>query len=194
MQFQLGLYEGRKVHAGNCLQCQASFVGRPDKRYCSQRCGQAFMRNAPKVRECRRCKHPFDVKTRADANRQYCSRKCSRQAQKSTLSAWKIANPGHMKVYNKQRIKAHPGHYKVKWDKERGKIIEALGSRCIVCGVDNPFWLEVDFKTGTRGQPLRHPRHGAYILTHLDEFRLLCANHHRELSATGLIQGTDITQ
>jgi hypothetical protein len=38
------------------------------------------------------------------------------------------------------------------------------------------------------------PRLLAYIRKNKDNFRLLCANHHYELTLTGMIEGTDITQ
>lgn len=34
----------------------------------------------------------------------------------------------------------------------------------------------------------------AFILNHLRDFRLLCANHHRELTITGKIEGSSIRQ
>lgn len=63
-----------------------------------------------------------------------------------------------------------------------------------MCGVDNPFWLHVDYIPTSRGEQYRHPRHFKYVSEHLDDFRILCANHHYELTLTGRIEGTDITQ
>jgi len=51
-----------------------------------------------------------------------------------------------------------------------------------------------DRVAGTRGARYRHPRHWAYIKRHPDQFRILCANHHLELTLTHKIEGTDIIQ
>jgi len=47
---------------------------------------------------------------------------------------------------------------------------------------------------GSRELRYRHPRHLGFVMANLDAFRLLCANHHYELTLTGAIAGTDITQ
>lgn len=147
-----------------------------------------------RMRACRHCATPFGIASRADANRQYCSRKCSRKGiEKSTL-AFHQANPNAMNRYNQNRVVKNPGAWREKHRAERGLIFDALGGKCVVCGIANVNWLETDYAPTTRGKPFRHPRHPAFILANLKDFRLLCANHHRELTLTGKIEGTEIIQ
>lgn len=99
-----------------------------------------------------------------------------------------------MAPYNAARVAKNPGANRDTYPSNRAAIIDLLGGRCIVCGVANPNWLHVDFIPTTRNTPYRHPRHLKYVKEHLDLFRLLCANHHYELTLTRKIEGTDITQ
>lgn len=142
----------------------------------------------PSIRNCRHCQTQFGVITRGDANRQYCSRKCARKAiEKSTLG-FHQRNPSSMVKYNQNRKAKNPGVWTEQHRQGRLKIIAALGGKCVVCGIGNVNWLEVDFCPTTRGKPFRHPRHPGFVLKHLRDFRLLCANHHRELTLTGKIE------
>ena len=77
---------------------------------------------------------------------------------------------------------------------DRLAILELLGGQCVVCGTDNPSWLHADYIPTTRSLRFRHPRHLAFMREHIEDFRVLCANHHYELTLTGRIEGTDITQ
>jgi hypothetical protein len=52
----------------------------------------------------------------------------------------------------------------------------------------------VDFIPITRELRYRHPRHYAFVSKQKELFRVLCANHHYELTLTGRIDGSDITQ
>jgi hypothetical protein len=54
--------------------------------------------------------------------------------------------------------------------------------------------LHVDYIPTMRGSKFRHPRHLRWVMDHIQDFRILCANHHYELTLTGQIEGTDITQ
>lgn len=99
-----------------------------------------------------------------------------------------------MTKYNKARLIKNPGAWRDKHRRERLEAIRLLGGKCVVCGAINPNWLHVDYVPTTNGKPYRHPRHLKYIREHLEDFRLLCANHHYELTLTGQIQGTEITQ
>jgi len=76
----------------------------------------------------------------------------------------------------------------------RLRILELLGGACVVCGATNPSWLHVDYIPTSRDLKYRHPRHYRYVADHVDDFRILCANHHYELTLTGRIEGTEITQ
>jgi hypothetical protein len=99
-----------------------------------------------------------------------------------------------MKRYNANRVTKDPEVWRRKQSSERDHIVAMLGGRCVVCGVNNPLWLHVDYIAGSRGLKYRHPRHIAYVRDHQDEFRVLCANHHYELTLSGRIEGTNITQ
>ena len=44
------------------------------------------------------------------------------------------------------------------------------------------------------GTGFRHPRHKKWVLDNIKDFRLLCANHHYELTLSGKIKGTNIKQ
>lgn len=99
-----------------------------------------------------------------------------------------------MGEYRRTYLAKNPGLYREKARRERAESIRLLGGCCCVCGVTNPNWLHVDYVPTNKASPHRHPRHLAFIKRHLTDFRLLCANHHYELTLTGRIEGTDITQ
>jgi len=147
-----------------------------------------------KSRECRHCGKPFPLKSAADANRQHCSQRCAKAHNAKAIKDWKKSNPEYMPAYQKARAAKHPGMWLEKAKAERLQIIELLGRKCLVCGVSNPNWLHVDFIPTTRNCLYRHPRHLKYIRDNAKDFRILCANHHYELTLTGKIQGTNITQ
>ena len=95
---------------------------------------------------------------------------------------------------HKGRAVKNPGMWREKHRAERSQAIALLGGGCVVCGVTNPNWLHIDYVPTTNGKPYRHPRHLKFIREHEADFRLLCANHHYELTLTGKIAGTPITQ
>ncbi len=99
-----------------------------------------------------------------------------------------------MRVYNANRVAKDPDTWRSKSRSERERIIAMLGGACVVCGVTNPYWLHVDFIPTTRQSKYRHPRHYAWVSKNRELFRVLCANHHYELTLTGRIEGSDITQ
>ncbi len=167
---------------------------RKTKRFCSTACEQRQRRDFPKERACRHCGKMFPVITRADANRQHCSKECAKNHNRKLIKAWNEEHPEAMKKYNANRVKKNPSTYQVGKRQERLEMIRLLGGKCIVCGVDNPYWLHIDYIPTTRNERYRHPRHLRYVREHLDKFRLLCANHHYELTLTGHIEGTDIWQ
>lgn len=178
-----------------CVRCDEPLGDvRSDKKFCSTVCAQRHGRAAPTERSCRRCEAVFQVVTRGDANRQYCTRSCSRKATEKKVADWNAAHPGAMKVYNRNRVAKNPGVYADSKRADRLSIIAALGRGCVVCGVANTNWLHIDYIPTTRGKPYRHPRHAKWVLAHIADFRLLCANHHYELTLTGRIEGTEITQ
>jgi len=129
-----------------------------------------------------------------DANRQHCSKECAKNHAAKTVSTWQAEHPEMRTTYRKNQLTKDPGYERKRWQDRRGRILDLLGGECVVCGVTNPYWLHVDFIPTGRGQTYRHPRHYRYVSEHLDEFRILCANHHYELTLTGRIKGTDITQ
>jgi hypothetical protein len=167
---------------------------RKTKRFCSDSCAQRQWRDFPKERPCRHCGKKFPIITRSDANRQHCSKACAKAHNAKRIGEWHVEHPGAMQQYNENRIQKHPDTWRNKTRGERLEIITLLGGKCIVCGITNVNWLHVDYIPTTRNTPYRHPRHLKYVREHLKEFRLLCANHHYELTLTGRIEGTEITQ
>jgi hypothetical protein len=147
-----------------------------------------------KTRTCRNCGKDFEVFGIGDCNRQHCSKQCAKNYNAKTIRTWQQEHPEQMKLYYARRAAKAPDQWRKKWGTERERIIELLGGSCVVCGVTNRHWLHVDYIAGSRGSQYRHPRHFAYVSRHKDEFRLLCANHHYELTLTGAIEGTTITQ
>lgn len=123
-----------------------------------------------------------------------CSDTCRKVKYSGYSKEWAEKHPGKMKTYNNNRCKKDPEVWRKKQDQERLEIIDALGNQCVACGVTNPNWLHVDYIPTMIGTGVRHPRHKRYVLEHLSDFRLLCANHHYELTLTGKIEGTNITQ
>jgi predicted nucleic acid-binding Zn ribbon protein len=123
-----------------------------------------------------------------------CSKECRRVLYLENQKRFKDKNPGCMKSYNENRIKKNPTVWKDKVRNERMDILTALGGKCIVCGVTNPNWLHTDYIPTMEDIGYRHPRHKRWVLDHLKDFRILCANHHYELSITGKIEATTITQ
>jgi len=123
-----------------------------------------------------------------------CSKECRKSKDKKALKEWNLRNPDKMKEYNKNRLAKDPDVWKKKYHKDRAEIFDALGNKCIVCGHDNPLHFHVDYIPTMIGSGYRHPRHKKWILDHIEDFRILCANHHYELTCTGEIQGTDIKQ
>jgi hypothetical protein len=125
-----------------------------------------------------------------------CSDECRATKAKKAQQHFKKKNPGKHREYNKNRLLKNPDAWKIAKQRERDSIIAALGGKCIVpgCGVTNPFWLHADYIPTMMGTGYRHPRHAGWVLRNLDKFRLLCANHHYELTLTGVIEGSNITQ
>ncbi len=163
------------------------------KKFCSCRCSQRFAKGLPDKRDCRICGKSFPI-NKGDQNRRYCSEKCSKKAyQKSTLR-FHESHPEIHNKYNQARLVKNPGAWTEKHRNERLEAIRLLGGECVVCRVKNPNWLHIDYIPTTNGKPYRHPRHLKYIKENLSLFRLLCANHHYELTLTGTIEGTTITQ
>ena len=134
------------------------------------------------------------MRERSDANRQHCSKRCAKRHHTKTVGDWRKDHPNAMARYNQRRLAKTPGAWKEKARAGRLAIIALLDGHCVACRTSNPLWLHVDYIPTTRDKPFRHPRHLAYIRDHREDFRLLCANHHYELTLTGRIEGVDITQ
>lgn len=174
-----------------CETCQSSYEAKlPTRRFCSALCQQRSKKPAPRQMNCKWCGEPFEASGRADCNRRYCNKRCAKAANNKRVRGWSEAQKEARAV----RIKNDPTYHKKHAGKQRDQILALLGGKCTVCGVDNPHWLHVDYIHGTRGSRHRHPRHFAYVRDHVTDFRILCANHHYELTLTGKIEGTDITQ
>lgn len=169
-------------------------IGRQDKRFCSRLCAARKRLGLGRERACRHCGTAFPIKVQGDANRQHCSRQCAKNHNAKNIRTWLTEHPDAMAQYNKTRLAKNPGAWIEKHRAERASVLAALGGQCIVCGAANPNWLHVDYKPTQKNLQYRHPRHSRFILAHLDDFRLLCANHHYELTLTGKIEGTEISQ
>lgn len=107
---------------------------------------------------------------------------------------FKEAHPDAMKGYNQTRKEKDPDVWKNKYRSERNEVIQKLGGKCLACNVSNPNWLHIDYIPTMIGTGYRHPRHKKWMLDNIKDFRLLCANHHYELTLTGKIEGSSITQ
>lgn len=125
-----------------------------------------------------------------------CSLECRVKYYSSLTKNFHERNPDAMKQYNKNRVAKNPNVWKDKSKAERNEIISKLGGRCCVpkCATRNPLHFHIDYKPTMRGTGLRHPRHKRWVLDNIKKFRLICANHHYELTITGKIEGTKIVQ
>jgi predicted nucleic acid-binding Zn ribbon protein len=125
-----------------------------------------------------------------------CSKECRRIKDRKHQKDFYIDNPNARSRYTKTVLDKNPDHWRNKNRKERLEIIQKLGCICKVpmCGVSNPLHLHVDYIPTMIGTGFRHPRHKRWVLDNIKDFRLLCANHHYELTITGQIEGSDITQ
>ena len=147
-----------------------------------------------KYRNCKQCNKPFPLKNRRDNNRKYCSSACAKRAYTKRIMDWKKEHPDKDREYRRNRENKNPNIWRDKVRKERLEKIKLLGGKCIACGANNLNWLHIDYIPTTKEVPYRHPRHINYIRNHIKDFRILCANHHYELSLTGKIEGTEIEQ
>lgn len=177
---------------GHC--CKEFLARRKTRRFCSSACANRSEWASGKSRDCQHCGKPFPAKSAADANRRYCSRACAKASTQKKISTWHAEHPEASTQYRRTRLAKNPGYYREKARRERLESIRLLGGGCCVCGVTNPNWLHVDYIPTNKASPYRHPRHLAFVRRHLSDFRLLCANHHYELTLTGRIEGTEITQ
>lgn len=178
-----------------CKTCNGGLEGkRPDAFYCSVHCYDIRKRCPDRERPCKQCSAKFPVANRSDANRRYCSQSCAKKANTKIAAGWRQDRPGYMREYNATRIAKNPDVWVEKSRQNRREALALLGDKCIVCAAKNPNWLHIDYIPTTRNTPYRHSRGVAYIRRHLHLFRILCANHHYELTLTGRIEGTDITQ
>ena len=120
---------------------------------------------------------------------------------------WLRAHPDKTKEYEGRRDKAKRKAWRREWESKnksrllplrrvasrkryalhRGEAIRALGGKCISCGISNPIVLEAHHINGGgnaerrkygNGLQLVDYRYFRDILTHLQDFSLLCANCH----------------
>jgi hypothetical protein len=134
------------------------------------------------VRTCNWCGEPFVVpKTRGQGRRVFCSREHATLQYRDSKRKWQTMNPSNPR-YAKTPVVASPGLYVEKAWIERRHLIDFLGGKCVVCGIDNPRMLQLDYIPGryTPKHGHRHPRYPAYVRKHREDFQLLCANHHQE--------------
>lgn len=187
-----------KVYTLVCEHCGTTYEGKRSwGKFCSAKCGDDHRNGLrfPKTtsRICKTCGEEFMLET-GDNNRRYCSKECSKKGQSKRVRIFNEKNPDAMKGYNKNRLAKNPDAWRDKNRRERAEALKLLGGKCIVCGVDNPHWLHLDYIPTSIGMRYRHSRSLKFIRENLSDFRILCANHHYELTLTGKIEGTDIIQ
>lgn len=178
-----------------CVYCGTQVeTERSTRKYCSKDCERKKRTGYPKSRECRHCRSPFEILGRGDANRWHCSKQCAKNRQTKAIRDWQKENLDAVREHSRRWIAKNPGYWVEKARRERRETLDFLGGACVVCGVDNQFWLHVDYIPTTRDLRYRHPRNISFIRRNAEDFRILCANHHYELTLTGRIEGTSITQ
>lgn len=182
-----------------CLQCSGPIPdgSRRDRKFCCTPCYSKYSSHRPSFpyeRNCKGCGVGFVVADRADANRQYCGKRCAKEASRKGSQTWHRLHPESSAATRKKRKKKDPHFERDKRRLDRAKILEMLGGGCVVCGTDNPSWLHVDYIPTCRDERHRHSRTLRFVSANVRLFRVLCANHHYELSITGKIEGTDIVQ
>lgn len=144
-------------------------------------------------RICVQCGKPYQAKAPLQKT---CSHECRKKLWDANAKTFRGNNPDSMKVYNANRLKKNPDAWKEKTRKDRLEILQKLGGKCVVpgCSAGNSNWLHVDYIPTMQGTGYRHPRHKKWVMDHIKDFRILCANHHYELTITGKIEGTEIIQ
>lgn len=180
-----------------CGYCKSPMQGRSDKKFCNPRCAQRHKngrQEMPFMRKCLVCDAEILISKPGDANRKYCSQKCAKKAYAKGIGIWKELNHEKIYFYQRNRVKKNADVWKEQARSERRKILEMLGGKCVVCGVENPLWLHVDYIPTNKNDPYRHPRTLKFTRENLHLFRILCANHHYELTLSGKIEGTEIVQ
>jgi hypothetical protein len=129
-----------------------------------------------------------------DCNRQHCSKECAKNHNAKQIKAWRAGNKHTTPTYRANQLAKDPEYERRATAERRQRILDLLGGKCVVCFADKPSWLHVDYIPTGRGEPYRHPRHYRFVSENRHLFRILCANHHYELTLTGAIEGTDIRQ
>lgn len=158
---------------------------------------QKYKRQQPSVKDpdriCTICNSPYIA---VSTLQKTCSKVCRRKKDDASRVRFHKKNPEIRDVYYKNTINKNPNLHKERRLKERTEIIRLLGGRCFVdyCNVENPYHLHADYVPTMKGTGYRHPRHIRWIRDNINDFRLLCANHHYELTITGRIENTDIIQ
>ena len=123
-----------------------------------------------------------------------CSEDCRNIKNKKLKESYGTKYTDRKKKYAENRMKKNPNIWKDKYRRERLEVIKALGSKCKACGHSNVIHLHIDYIPTMIGTGQRHPRHKKWFMDNLKDLRLLCANHHYELTTTGAIEGTSIKQ
>jgi len=179
----------------NCQHCGIEFeTQRSTRKFCSRSCSNRSAWVVVKLRSCRHCGKEFLVTGTGDCNRQHCSKECAKNHNAKRISTWQADHPETRQTYRANQLTKEPDYERKGYQSRRGRILELLGGQCVVCGVTNPSWLHVDYIPTGRDSKYRHPRHYRYVSENAHLFRVLCANHHYELTLTGRIEGTSITQ
>lgn len=125
-----------------------------------------------------------------------CSKECRKSKNTTSRHAFHAENPDKQKEYYKNAVKRDPTLNIKRKKRDREEIIALLGGKCCVsyCEVCNPLHLHADYVPTMKNTGYRHPRHRKWMIDNIKDFRLLCANHHYELTITGSIERTNIKQ
>lgn len=100
-------------------------------------------------------------------------------------AAWRAANPEKRKGYEASRRKRLPEQVSASVrrtrQKRRNEALDALGGRCVGCGLDDRRVLQIDHVLNNGSEERRTMDASAVnrrVVLHPDEYQALCANCH----------------
>lgn len=89
--------------------------------------------------------------------------------------------------YHRQFRKKHPEYMRGRYKKLRNEILMLLGNKCVRCGFDNKWALDIDHVNGQGTKERKSFKHSLSYLLHIlkelksgsHEYQILCANCNR---------------
>ena len=112
-------------------------------------------------------------------------------ANKKRIKQWNQDHADRILEYRKKQA-SQPNYFRKAALRRRMKVLSVLGGKCVVCGIDDLLFLQCHYIPTIKGMGWRHPKHDRWIIDHKEDFMLLCANHHQELSITNQIRGFNV--